>query len=828
MNDILYLEEIKLEEEARGLTIQRFHKEHLKGTMDETFSETFLGSRIIKNYLLPYAKGVEDYLKDSNAGRAGPKTTASKLLVDVDPSLAAFLALRGIFNKVGVYQVGKPTPLTATAIFIGKLIHDELRLREFDAEHHKWSERIHKDFDQRELPRYKREEYMQKVFKKADLEWAAWSKSQMLHVGMMLLHIFQQVTGDIEITTIGSGRSKQTIIEASEGLCDAISKSSDHFEAFFTHYYPTVIPPRPWSLETLEAGGYHSHHVMPYALVKGSTKGYRRNLAELVEAGGLQRTLKSVNALQETKWAINTRVLDAIEYVFAQNIPCGKLPRADKQEPDPAPVSLAGLEPDHPDVKEYRAYCFRIHEHNRRIIGKRVLAIRAFQLARKFSKYDAIYFPHDLDSRGRAYPKPSGLNPQGPDYVKGLLQFATGKPLTRDGVKWLAIHGANCWGEDKLLMHERANWGKDHLDLARRVASDPRRNLEWTKADNPCQFLAWCFEWAEAHAGPYPEHHVCKLHVDLDATCSGLQHFSGMLRDEVGGFHVNMTPNQERQDVYGAVAKVTQGLMQADLTTESGGLAQAWLDFGMDRKITKRPVMVKPYSGTRTSCGQYVSEAVDGKLTDGAPLPFAKADMWTFKMYGADKVWAAIPQVVVAADGAMKWLMSMARLVGKSQPKEQRIEWITPLGFPVHQAKFDTKSRQIETYFDGKVLKPRLSEYTDSLDPRQMATSVPPSFVHSLDACHLQATVSKAVTEGITDFAAVHDSFGVHACDVERFAAIIREEFVEMYESHDVLSEFYETVEPLISEDLKEEIPPVPRMGNLDLRGVLENPFFFS
>ncbi len=828
MNDDLYLEEIKLEEEARGLTIQRFHKEHLKGTLEESFSETFLGSHIIKHYLVPFAEGIRGYLDAANAGRAGRKSTASVLLAEVDPFLAAFLTLRAIFNRVCVYQEGNPSTLTSTAIYAGGLIHDELRLREFDAEHHKWSQRIHDDFNKRELPRYKREEYMQKVFSKAGLEWSVWSKSEMLHVGIALLNVFREVTGDIEIETTGSDKAKRDIIVPSNGLREAIEKNADHCEALFTSYLPTVIPPRDWDIDTLEVGGYHSHNVTPYPLVKGSKKSYRSILRQVVADGKIDLVLTAVNALQKTRWSVNTRVLDAIEHVYERNIPCGKLPQANNRKPDPAPRSLEGLDPDHPSVKEYRAYCFVIHEHNRRVVGKRVMAARSFQIARKMSQYEAIYFPHDLDSRGRAYPKPSGLNPQGPDYVKGLLQFAAGKALGRNGLKWLAIHGANCWGEDKLPLHERANWGQDNLDLARRVAGDPRRNLEWTKADNPCQFLAWCFDWAEAHAGPFPEHHVSKVHVDLDATCSGLQHFSAMLRDKVGGFHINMTPNAERQDVYGAVAKVTLRNMTAELGTDSGALAQAWIDFGVDRKVTKRPVMVKPYSGTRTSCGQYVVEAVDEKIEDGVPMPWPKDDMWSFKMYGANHVWKAIPEVVVAADGAMKWLMTVARLVGKSQPEQRRIEWNTPLGFPVHQHKFDTRSRQIETFFDGRVLKPRITEDLDTLDPRQMASSVPPSFVHSMDGCHLQASISRAVDHGITDFAAVHDSLGVHACDVEDFALIIREAFVEMYENHDVLSEFYETAEPLISEDLKEDIPPIPAMGTLDLRGILQNPFFFS
>jgi DNA-directed RNA polymerase len=827
LNDDLYLEEVILEEEARGLTIQRFHKEHLKGTLNEDFAETFLGSRIIKQYLLPFAKGITDHLALATSGKVGRRTTASKLLDGIDPGLIAFLALQGIFNKVGVYHQNKPATVTGTAIFVAGLIHDELRLREFDAEYHAWSKRIHEDFAKRELPRYKREEYMQKVFAKAEKPWAAWSKTEMVHVGMMLLNIFRDVTGDITIETAGTGKAKRDIIIPSLGLCNAIMEMSEHFAPMFTAFLPTVVQPRDWSLDTLETGGYHTHHVTPYPLVKGSRKAYRRQLRDLVADGKLDRVLEGINGLQRSRWAVNVSVLDAMEWVYSNNVACGKLPRADDLKPDPIPVRLQGLPKDHPDVKEYRAYAFRVHEHNRRVVGKRVMAARAFQVARKMSAYPAIYFPHDLDSRGRAYPKPSGLNPQGPDYVKGLLHFAEGRPLGADGVRWLAIHGANCWGEDKLHLHEREKWAVDHLDLARSVAADPRGDLRWTKADNPAQFLAWCFEWAKAHQGN-PASFVSHLHVDLDATCSGLQHFSAMLRDDVGGYHVNMVPCGDRQDVYGAVASVTQRLMEEDLHGDEGALARAWLAFGVDRKLTKRPVMVKPYSGTRKSCGVYVVEVVEEKLSSGVALPWAKDDMWTFKMYGANKVWAAIPEVVVAADGAMRWLMQMARLVGKSQPEERRIEWVTPLGLPVHQYKFDTKSRQIDTFFDGRIIKPRITEELDTLDPRQMASSIPPSFVHSLDACHLQATVSRALSEGITDFAVVHDSFGVHACDVERFSRIIREEFVAMYQDHDVLTEFLATAEPLIAEEFKGEMPPIPQMGTLDLQGILSNEFFFS
>lgn len=828
MDEIIYNMQVALEEEARGLTISRFHKEHLKGTLEGSFSETFIGSHLITNYLNPFSTGIKDWLIRSNSGRAGRRARAAVLLEGIEPETIAFLMLKAIFNKVGVYHNDKPCTFTGLAIYGAGLIHDELRLREFDEEFKRLSSRIHEDFAKRELPRYKREEYMQKVFEKHDLEWSKWNKTEMVQVGAALLDIFREVSGDLEFTTQGTGKAKRDIVQASLGLLQAIEMISDHCEALFTTHFPTIIPPKDWSLETLTTGGYFTTSVTPYPLVKASKPSYRAILRQRVSSGALDDVLLSINALQRTAWSVNTRVLDALEYVYNRNIPCGGLPMADKKEPDPAPLSLEGLDQDHPDVKAYRAYCFTIHESNRRIVGKRIMATRAFQLARKFSEFSSIYFPHDLDSRGRAYPKPSGLHPQGPDYVKGLLQFATGKRIGKMGFYWLGVHGANCYGEDKLPLDERFEWAMANRELARSVARNPQKDLSWTRADNPAQFLAWCFEWAAANELQNPQEFVSKLHVDLDATCSGLQHFSAMLRDKVGGFHVNMTPNNTRQDVYGAVAHEALMLIRQDEDQDKAILNAAWLKFGMTRSTTKRSVMVKPYAGTRQSCTGYVSEAIDEALEDGTPMPVPKELMWEFKMYGADKVWRAIPKVVVAADGAMKWLMDMSRLVGRSQPEVRRIEWNTPLGFPVHQYKFDTRSRQIETFFDGRRIQPRITEDLDTLDPRQMATSVAPSFVHSLDACHMQATVAEAHKQGLRHFAAVHDSFGVHAADIEMFAKIIREQFVKMYEEHDVLAEFYDTARPLISDEFAEDIPVMPARGDLDLRGILENEFFFS
>ena len=37
-----------------------------------------------------------------------------------------------------------------------------------------------------------------------------------------------------------------------------------------------------------------------------------------------------------------------------------------------------------------------------------------------------------------------------------------------------------------------------------------------------------------------PEDYECRVPVALDATCSGLQHYSAMFRDSVGGYYTNL------------------------------------------------------------------------------------------------------------------------------------------------------------------------------------------------------------------------------------------------------------------------------------------------
>ena len=152
---------------------------------------------------------------------------------------------------------------------------------------------------------------------------------------------------------------------------------------------------------------------------------------------------------------------------------------------------------------------------------------------------------------------------------------------------------------------------------------------------------------------------MSQLPVCLDGSNNGLQHFSAMLRDPVGGKATNLTPEDVPQDIYQTVADVVLTKVHKDAIINAQ-YAKEWLEFGIDRKITKRPVMVVPYGGTRYSCRQYIEEAMQDKILGNHPNPFGE-QVYEACLYLSVHLWDAICEVVVAAREAMDWLRDIGR-----------------------------------------------------------------------------------------------------------------------------------------------------------------------
>jgi DNA-directed RNA polymerase len=843
---------------------------------------TSYGKFLIASSVDQVAEAIRAFIGRANSGRAGRRHAAVKYIEQVDPEVAGYIAMRTIVDTL----TGQKKLLQRVAVTIGSRIEDEVRFAAFEESYRKRYERALEKA--KKGTNYHRKKHTMAGFERraaddADADqWAAWPEQDRLHLGMTLIDMVRE-SGLIEIANDVRSRQDTTkVIQPTEQLIQWIEKQSERSELLHPAHLPMTVRPLPWT--TPFSGGYLTRQAQGrISMVKTGNVNYLQEMADRAEE--MPMVYESLNALQDTAWRINPAVHAAAAAVW------DRADEADSVMPSredtgfvPCPACGAAVElpktntrgsvehgcfANEDVLRRWKKAAHEAHDGNVSRRSKRLVTAKTLRVADTMSEFEAIYFPYQLDFRGRIYAIPS-FNPQGADMTKGLLEFAEAKPI-EDAVAagWLAIHGANVYGFDKASLEDRIGWIEDHEEAIIQSADDPSSTSFWMRADKPWQFLAFCFEWAGFCRQGFG--FMSRLPVALDGTCSGIQHFSAMLRDEEGGRAVNLIAGETPEDIYQRVCDKAVKVLVEDSAELSATIAivenqrskkygedvgeneaigetnaitfaipedtqkedvteaqfaMGWLSLQPNRKTTKRQVMTLPYGSTMFSCRGYTEQWMLERIAETGRRPWPKHLDFAASQYMSKIIWHSIGEVVVAARDAMDWLQSCAKVVAK---EGLPVYWQTPSGFPVMQRYNDFNQRRVKTKLGDTVIKLSLQEEQhDKINSRKMANSISPNFVHSMDATHLVWSVCYGLNNGVQSFAMVHDSFGTHAADTEMLAACLRSSFVDLYERHDVLDEFREQIKRQVDPGNRAQIKPIPAKGNLNIQGVQQSDFFFA
>lgn len=827
--------QLRLEEEMTQRGQQKYLRDVYKARQNQREEGTAYGKTILTNRLAVLSEAIESWKKETSQGRAGNNATAYKKLKEMESNALAFLTLKNVLAGVSSIRT-----VQFVAVAIGTAVEDEIRFAAIRETERREYDKLVKGAKKRSAYHYK---HMYAVRHAQHLDdWVKWTRVEKLHVGTKLLDLCIQSVGIVELTHQKVDKNQSVkYVRALPDTLAWIEQKNEVMQFLRPVYEPMVVQPRDWTSPW--DGGYLSSNIKPLKLVKTKNKAYLDELRNV----DMPIVFEAVNAIQRTAWQINSQVLDVMAQLWESGSELGGIP---PREGLPMPSIPPDIDTNEESKKQYRIEAAKIHMQNLSILGQRIGFNIALGIARRYEPYRKIYFPYQLDFRGRIYAVPH-LNPQGADYQKALLRFANGKPLGEEGWKWLAIHGANVAGYDKVSLEARVNWVLDNEEQILAIARDPYANRGWSgsiadvKIDKPWQFLAFCFEWAGYCE--YGESFVSKLPVAMDGSCSGIQHFSAMLRDEVGGAAVNLVPQDLPADVYQLVANKVVEQCQRDALegtedelahTDDGRaylregtktIAQQWLKFGVTRKVTKRSVMTLAYGSKEFGFKEQLMEdiirpAKAACINEPEKFPF-NHDGYRAALYMAKAIWVAVNQTLVKAGEAMKWLQHAASLAAA---EELPVRWSTPVGFPVMQAYADVTPRRIQTAINGKTVFLTMYKETDKLDRRKQSQGIAPNFVHSCDAAHMMLTVVRAKQAGIKNFAMIHDSFGTTAGDVEELYHVVRESFVEMYESINVLGNFREEIYNQLSEKNQALLEELPESGTLDLGSVCQSRYCFA
>lgn len=547
-------------------------------------------------------------------------------------------------------------------------------------------------------------------------------------------------------------------------------------------FLPMLLPPTDWSSHN--NGGYK---FTPSTLVRikdsAETVAYVKAAAE---ANNLDDVYAGLNVLGRTPWTVNAKVLEVVSQCWNTgeaflDIP----PIVDEPElPVPLPFNAEPLE-----KVEYQKKVRHILNEAAAFRSQRCDTNYKLEIARAFVG-EKMYFPHNVDFRGRAYPLAPHLNHLGNDLTRSLFLFWEGRELGERGLEWLKIHLANVYGMDKAPLKQRAEFVEANLENVFDSARDPLGgNRWWTKGDKPWQILGVCFELAEAYKLTDPTKYVSHCPVHQDGTCNGLQHYAALGGDVEGAKQVNLVPADRPQDVYKFVAGLVEKRLESE--AEAGNKYAIFLKNKISRKVVKQTVMTNVYGVTFVGAVAQIEK----QLTH----LFEKDDFDSVTLYArylTSLVFASMRELFEGAHLIQDWLGESAKRISKSvridyEEKSAKnankpshlssVIWTTPLGLPCVQPYRATKRQIVSTNLQDITISDPFG--ATQVDSRKQLTAFPPNFIHSLDATHMLMTAA-ACGEQDLHFASVHDSYWTHAANVDVMSANIRDQFVRLHEEN--------------------------------------------
>lgn len=426
--------------------------------------------------------------------------------------------------------------------------------------------------------------------------------------------------------------------------------------------------------------------------------------------------------------------------------------------------------------------------------------------------YKAFHYDFQLDSRGRFYPIVNYFEPTGSDLAKSLLMFNHGVSWSEKVERSLAIHTANCAGEDKLSMEDRVLWTYVWMPEILKCATDPHGS-EWLKGfsgdkKTKFQLISACLEWQKLEELG-TDKYICHLPIGLDATNSGLQILSALTRDRSGAEETNVInhPRKEIGDAYMVIARsvLDNGFSYKEFETLGD---KAW------RKLCKRPTMSYYYDAGK---GCIQDQTFEDRRDHGYDLlsEMTYDDSAYIGTAIFDGVKMAFPRQTQAKD-------CLKRGVGvylENNVDSSMITWKTATGFTAFQNYAKTSIKRVNCMFASRPVKLSYQIFLSEARKTDHERGISANFVHSQDASLLALVIARLAEQGVSDFMMIHDQFSVNAENMELLLSTFKEVFWEVFEEDQLgntLSSFGLTGADIIN------------YGDLDMQEVMSSRYIIS
>ncbi|KAA0712220.1 DNA-directed RNA polymerase, mitochondrial [Triplophysa tibetana] len=596
---------------------------------------------------------------------------------------------------------------------------------------------------------------------------------------------------------------------------------------FDSFVIPMLCPPIPWT--SPKTGAYL---LSPTKLMRSTDGAIQHQLLlEKSRSEDLHAVLDSLNQVGNCAWKINKPLLDIIISIFND--------KGSEKLCIPPPLSEA------PEIPRYSPHDPTYTQAEKAYMKREGIKAKKKVAEMHSLRMDALYklsianhvrdemfwFPHNMDFRGRTYPRPPYFNHLGSDVTRALLLFAEGRPLGPKGLDWLKIHLVNLTGlKKRSSLTGRLEYAESIMEDILDSAVHPLDGRKWwMNADEPWQALGCCMEIANASRAPDHTKYISYFPVHQDGSCNGLQHYAALGRDVIGATSVNLMPCEVPQDVYSGVAQQVEEFRVRD-AAKGLKIAQVLEGF-ISRKVVKQTVMTVVYGVTRYGGRLQIEKRL--KEID----EFPKEYVWDASHYLVHQVFNSLKEMFTGTREIQDWLTESARLIAKSG---RTVEWVTPLGLPIVQPYHRIKNQM--TFCVPYRTKSKSLLISTSYFKRNKAGVL--SWLGNLKSSmqNLNIHIGHDANDAGLTFISVHDCYWTHALTVDIMNKVCREQFVALHSEPilDELSKFlvkkYCSKPPDLSKPKKFQeywkmaqlLAKVPQTGDFNLEKVKESVYFFS
>ncbi|MDH4203554.1 MAG: hypothetical protein OEV87_11780 [Phycisphaerae bacterium] len=573
-------------------------------------------------------------------------------------------------------------------------------------------------------------------------------------------------------------------------LGDDLVKHARYFKKVFPPDEPMICRPRPWAGP--EGGGYllNATRRKKTAIIKESRNSHPDQLKGITYEN-MRGVFDAINGLQSVAWKINRPMREAIERLWIE------------AERDKDFSLFWKKEPKESD-REKR-------------VGHLTTVVEEYlNQAIEYEDRERFFLPVNMDWRGRVFYLPK-LNPQGPDMVRAMLDFADEKPLSGRRRHFMA-YGKRLFGgvnddtknpTEELL--SRVEWCKENTDKIIQAASDPNSKW-WRGAKEPFRFLRWCLDYSRYIENP-DTFKTGMVHY-VDATSSGIQHFALLLRDENLAPKVNLTYGP-KQDAYALVANGLNDELKklAGRDNKDSCMAKKWLDIKKGEEFhrgdMKNFVMCIPYG---KSDGEYTKDILNEYMEPNEDGEYITSDEDMAKW-----LLSYIKKVIREKLPGIYKIRTWARKVcGAYNEKNKHVKWPSQEGFVVKQRYFLMKGKQIVYWAWGKGGKKEMSfvvnEKTKLIDKDGSWRGITPNFVHSIDSAALVEAVNLLIGKKVESVSVIHDCFGSHFSDILQLEEATRDGLYNVH-NRGRLQYYHRYFE----RKLRHRIEGFPQTGTFDL-----------